>query len=295
MSYSHSVLGYSAALLSGFAWALGSILFRNLGEKITPLGLALGKSLIGVVYLGAVMLVVGLEPVDPASLVMLSVSGVIGIAIGDTLFFRALNTLGPRLTVMIGTLGPVVTVAMAVILLGERPSLLSWSGICMVIAGVTWVVLESLPEDGSAVDKRRGVKYALLATVCMSSGIIFAKLGLTEGSPLQAAFIRLAAGIAGLTILGIFRGSLGAWLKPFTEPGVLKSAFFSVFVVIFGGFWLFLVSLKYVDASIAGVLNSTEPLFVLPLVSLFLREKISIRSIVGSVVAVAGVVLIFLA
>jgi uncharacterized membrane protein len=240
------------------------------------------------------MLIVGLEPVDPASLVMLSISGIIGIAIGDTLFFQALNTLGPRLTVIVGTLGPVVTVAMAVILLGERPSMLSWSGIFMVIAGVTWVVLESLPEDGSVKDKRSGVKYALLATVCMSSGIIFAKLGLKEGSPLQATFIRLAAGIAGLAILGAAKGSLGLWLKPFTSPGILKSAFFSVFVVIFGGFWLFLVSLKYIDASIAGVLGSTEPLFVLPLVSLFLREKVSVRSIVGSVIAVAGVVLIFL-
>jgi drug/metabolite transporter (DMT)-like permease len=64
------------------------------------------------------------------------------------------------------------------------------------------------------------------------------------------------------------------------------------FVGTFGGFWLSLFSLKYVDASIASTLNATTPLFILPLVAIMLRERISLRAFLGAVIVVGGVALI---
>ena len=60
----------------------------------------------------------------------------------------------------------------------------------------------------------------------------------------------------------------------------------------FGGFWLSLVAIRYADVSIASTLNSTEPLFVLPLAAFFLKERISFRAVLGSVATVAGIALL---
>jgi len=42
----------------------------------------------------------------------------------------------------------------------------------------------------------------------------------------------------------------------------------------------------------SSILGSTEPIFVLPLAYLFLKERVSPRSVLGAVVAVAGVALL---
>lgn len=290
----YGLLGSLAALISAAAWAFGSILFRRLANEVSPLGMTLGKGIIGILYLGIATLLIVREPVANRSILLLGVSGLLGIALGDTFFFKALIDLGPRLTVLLGTLGPVFTVILAVFFLQERPSLLSWLGILLTICGVTYVLWERTPRKELKENRISGIKYALLSALCMSLGIIFAKMGVASISALQGTLIRLSGAVVGLTLWGCATGDLKNWLIPFRNPRLLKFTFYTVFVVIFGGFWLFLVALKYVEASIATILNSTSPLFILPMAAFTLKEKISSQAIIGAVVAVIGIALILI-
>jgi drug/metabolite transporter (DMT)-like permease len=290
----YGILGILAALTSASAWAFGSILFRRLGDEVSPLGMNLAKGIIGILCLGAVILLMGIEPVTAHAFLFLGVSGLLGIALGDTFFFKALIQLGPRLTILLGTLGPVFTVTLAVVFLRERPSLLAWMGIFLVVGGTTWVLWERAPRKKLKAKWAYGVKYALLSALCMSLGIIFAKIGVASCSTLQATLIRFLWSVIGLTLWGCVTKDLGNWLLPFRNPRLLKLIFSTVLVVIFGGFWLFLVALKYIDASIATILNSTTPLFILPMAVFLLKEKISFRAILGAIVAVGGITLIFI-
>ncbi len=288
------MLGYLAALGAAISWALGSILFRRLGEKVTPLGLNLGKCLIGLVYLGAVLFFTGIEPVTLKIFLILGASGLLGIALGDTFFFEALIRLGPRLTLLLATLGPAFTVILAVLFLRERPSVLQWSGIILTLGGVITVVW----ERPSAADVRKGwakgLIYSLLSIVCMSAGILLAKIGVAPVSALEGTFIRLLWGASGLFICGCVTRKFGNWLTPFRDPGLFRLMLVSVFVIIFGGFWLFLVSLKFIDASIATILEATTPLWILPMSFFILKEKIRMREVIGVTIAVCGVGCIFL-
>jgi drug/metabolite transporter (DMT)-like permease len=290
----YKFLGGAAALFSAAAWALGSILFRRLGEKVSPLGMNLGKGIIGILYLGILILLLGREPFNARAILNLGISGILGIALGDTLFFTALMYIGPRLTILLGMLGPVFTVILAVAFLGERPSFLAWTGIILTTAGVTWVLLEQECEQKAKKKWILGVSYALLSAVCTSVGIILAKVGVASVSALAGTFIRLFWGTIGLTIWGLRTGKIKNWLEPFRDVRVLQLASLATFVAIFGGFWLFLVALKYIDASCATILNSTTPLFIIPMAAIALREKISLRAILGSVVAVSGIALVFI-
>jgi drug/metabolite transporter (DMT)-like permease len=294
MQLFYGTLGSLAALASASAWAFTSILFRRLGEDVSPLGMNLGKGIIGILFLGFALLLFGTEPLDSRTLMTLGASGLLGIALGDTLFFKGLIYLGPRLMLLLGTLGPALTIILAVIFLKERPTVLDWMGILLTFMGVTWVLWERAPRQELRANWSAGIRCALLSVLCTSIGIILAKVGVETISALTATFIRLSGGLVGLIFWGGISREMKNWLAPFRNPRLLRLLLFTVLVAIFGGFWLFLVALKYIDASIATILNSTTPLFILPMAAFMLKEKVSSRAVLGAMVAVGGIVLIFI-
>jgi drug/metabolite transporter (DMT)-like permease len=286
-------IGALAALGSAAAWAFSSILFREVGEDVSPAGMNLGKGAVGILLMGAALLWTGAEPVDARTVLVLGASGLLGIAAGDTFFFKALLRLGPRLTMILGLMSPVITILLAVVLLRERPSPSAWLGAGLTLAGLV-VVMRGTPADGTRPELRSGLFYALLSALCMALSVILAKIGVARISALEAALVRHLWAVAGLTAWGLAARRIGGWLAPFRKPRLLKLVFCSAVVVIFGGFWLSMVALKHLDASTATVLNMTEPLFILPLTAVVLKEKIRFREVAGALLALSGVALILL-
>lgn len=113
--------------------------------------------------------------------------------------------------------------------------------------------------------------------------------GLESISAIQATFIRMLSGTLGMLLFGTATRRLGRWAMPFKDPNLACLFLASVCVVTFG-VWLSLVAIKYVDVSIANTLNSTEPLFILPLTAIFLKEKIAFRAVVGTFITTVGIV-----
>lgn len=286
------VAGSAAALGSALGWAVGAILFRKLGDALSPLAMNLTKSVLGTLYLAALLFFFGFESVSQPHFLLLGASGLLGIAVGDSFFFKSLMYLGPRMTVLAEMLGPILTVFFAVLFLKEKISLLTGLGIVLTLGGVAWVLWEHAGEDKARILRWKGLQFSVLSGLCMSLAIILAKKALAETSALEATFIRLLWAAAGLALWGGLSRQLVQWIKPLSDPKLLRLAVLSAFVAIFGGFWLFLVALKYIDASVATVLNSTTPLFILPLSAFWQKEKISLRSAFGALAAVAGVALL---
>lgn len=284
-------VGAAAALGSAASWALTSVMFGDLGEDVPPEGLNLAKCAAGAAMLCAALPFAAGGGVSAKAALYLGLSGLLGIAAGDTYYFRALVCLGPRLTVLLGTAGPALTVLLAVALLKERPSAAAWAGIALVTAGASWAMWEASPP-GRARDRGAGVKFALLAAACMSAAVILAKLGVQDSPPLLSAVIRMAAAGAGLFLWGLAGGNLKAWVRPLKDGRLLRRLLAAVFLTVFGGFYLALVALKYTDAAVASVLTSATPLFILPLSALMLREKITRRAAAAAVLTAAGVALI---
>ncbi len=286
-------LGCLAALGSAAAWAISSILFQKAGKDVSPAGILLGCGSIGVLYMGIALLPGGLGPVEARTFLVLGLSGILGLTVGGVLFFRALMYLGPKLTVIMGLVCPVLTIVLAVILLRERPSPAAWFGSIMTLAGISLVMWKKFPPE----DRARavpGVIYSLLSALCTAFSIILAKIGVADIPAMEASFIRHLWAMAGLVVWGLVTRRIKDWLAPFKERSLVYLILFSGFIVIFGGFWLSMVSLKFLDVSIATTLSMTEPLFILPLTAFLLKEKVSAREIAGSLIAFSGVALIFL-
>ena len=289
------MLGYFAALGAAIAWAFGSILFKKLGDRVNALGVNLAKCLIGLAYIGIILLFIGVKPMQGRDFFLLGISGLLGIALGDTFFFKALVLLGPRLTLLLAAFGPAATVILAMLFLRERPSLTALAGMITTFSGifiVTWGETPATKEEKTA--KALGIFYSVLSILAISGSIIFAKIAIVSVPVLQGTFVRILWAAIGLFILGIGSGRLGTWIMPFRAPALLRLIFFSVFVVVFGGFVLFLAALKYIDASIATVLESTTPLWILPITAILFKEKIRRVEIFGAILALLGISLIFI-
>ncbi len=286
-------LGILCALGSAAAWALGAILYKKLGRSVSASGLNLVKGLISLPVLAAALFVVGYEPVATTPFFLLALSGILGIAVGDTLFFLALQHLSAHALVLLCTTGQVMTVLMAVVFLGEAPTLTVWVGIALVILGVSVVLharTQSAAEDSGAL----GILLGLLSVLCMSVAVVIAKKAIDSVSATQATFLRIAWGTAGLAVYGLVRSQLRTWVRPFAELELLRGTVFAVCVSTLSGFWLFHAALKLTDVSIANTLSSMEPLFVLPLAAFFLKETISRAAVAGAFITVGGLVFICL-
>lgn len=291
----HHIWAAIFALTSALLWAFVTILFKKLGEDIVPLGINLGKGVIASLFLGTLLLFTDQKPISKHSFVFLGISGLLGITLGDTFYFESLIKLGPRLSLIITTLIPVVTVLLAIIIFHESLFLTSWLGIFFTLYGVFLVLRERTPTESHPKDWRLGIRHGILAVLCCASGVIFSKMALESISALKATFIRQIFGVIGLIFWGLIGFKLKGWLKPlFTDYILLKRLFFVSFIGTFLGTWFCILALKYTHVAIATTLNATSPLFILPLAFFILKEKISFRAIIGSFIAIVGVSLIFL-
>jgi drug/metabolite transporter (DMT)-like permease len=254
--------------------------------------MTLVKSFMSAALLGVVLLLIGFTNFSSHALVLLIVSGVLGIAFGDTLFFAALKELTPHTLIMLLTGGQVLTVLMAVAFLGEKPTPTAWLGIALVISGIFLVVRANLSGEKKK-SPLKGIILGGLSVACMSTSYVIAKKPLDEpGSAMEATFIRMVAGGITMLVIFLFTGQAKNWWQPFRNSGLLGQFFLSVAMITFGGFWLTFVAFKQLDVSIASTLTSVEPLFVLPLGLIFLREKVTLTAVAGSIVAVTGIALI---
>lgn len=285
------LIGMTAALGSAASWALGSVLFRRLGDDIPPVSLTFAKGIAGIVLLGIVVLLVGFAPLDNQTLILLIASGLLGIALGDTLFFMALNNLGAHAVVILFTLGQLLTVFIGICWLGETPSLSDWAGIGAILSGVT-IVMWSKISGPEGHTRLIGLLYGLLAISAMASSIIIAKQALEIADSIQATFIRMLAGTCGIFLFGQLTGRLIQGLSALRKPSLFGFFLLSVAVVTFGGFWLSLLAIDNIDVSIANTLNATEPLFVLPLAASVLKERITRVVVAGAMLTFIGILLI---
>lgn len=285
-------LGVGAALASAASWAVGTILFKGIGENFSPSAMTLVKSLFSVLLLGISLIFVGWTTVPFPSLAWLILSGLIGIAAGDTCFFAALRLLPVHQLIVLMMVAPGITLGLAILFLGEMPSPIAWLGIVMVLSGVALTLGADLRRERGAPGAPTGLVLGLLSVLCMGVSVIIAKIGLNAMPALEATFLRMAAGSVGMLVVSSAKMQLKGWLAPLREGGLKWRFALAVGIVTFGGFWLALFSVKRLEVSVANTLLATEPLFALPLTVIWLRERPVAWAWSGAAVAFPGALLL---
>ena len=300
-------LGEIAALTAAFLWALSSVVYGLLGRRIPPLQLNFLKGIIAIALLFLTILWQGKISVDfsLSPLFFLALSGIVGIGLGDTAYFSALNNLGARRTLLMETLDPVIGAFFALIFLGEQLTINSWCGILLTLLGVAWVISERSPLSVTSDRSwKKGIFWGIIAALTQAIGAVLSRFALVKSniSPLWSSLIRLVAGTAIVFLLllkpsilpdGVFRNERDKQPQTYLSFRVLGIITLAAFGSTYLGIWLQQTSLKFAPTGIAQTLLATSPLFVIPIAAIR-GERITIRGIVGVSIAIIGIGLLFL-
>ena len=281
-------IGVLIAILSAASWAMGTILFEKIGKVMPAAGITFFKSAMSVVLMAALMLVFGFEIPTGRQLLLLAISGVIGISVGDTLFFRSLQNLGVKMQVLYFILGQVLTVFLSYLFLGEILTLLQYIGAFIVIIGVLLVIFN---KSDNRPNKVRGIIEGFLAMLCYSISIIIIKSVLEDVSAVTATFYRMLFSVVFVLVGGLFGKQIKNWAAPLKQRKTLGLFVLNAAIVTYGGFLMSVLALKYVDVSVASILSTTEPLFTLLFAFLINRDKPTKRELLGAAITFVGVLL----
>jgi drug/metabolite transporter (DMT)-like permease len=285
-------IGEACSIGAALSWAGGVIVYKRLGETLPPLQLNLIKNLIVLgMIVPTLLLVHGIEvPPLPASAIGLAlISGALGIAIADTLYFRALNMLGAGRMGIVGNFYSPFVIVLSFALLGERLNALQIVGFALVSGGVLIVSTHDPQRRLPAATLRRGAAFGVMAVFLMASAIVMVKRVL-EGQPLLwIVLLRLIGGVAGMLVLFAWRRERLPFGRnraiPLRWPLLVLAAFLGQYVSMV----LWMAGYKYTEASVAAVLNETASVFIVLLAALFLREGLDARRIAGVTCTLSGV------
>ncbi|WP_099608246.1 DMT family transporter [Vibrio coralliilyticus] len=291
--------GEIAALSAAVVWALATWIYSQFSHHFSAMQLNIVK---GVAASGMMLVVMPwvempTMAISSIHLAILAVSGIIGIAVGDSAYFASLKRIGANKTLLLESLAPPLSGVLALVALGSVLPLQSWLGVLLTTLAVTFVIFQ--PDASGEQTNWSGVGFGLLASVCQASGVVISHYALVAGDlpPLLGALIRLSVGMLAVAmVIVVFEKTPFSSMKKHLGQ-LTKSAFLwllgAIFVGTFLALWLQQIALKHANPAVAQTLIATSPLFML-FIYMVKGEKVTAKSIIGTLAAVGGISLFFL-
>ena len=219
------ILGEACALAAPLAWSFAVVFFKR-SSGASSVSINLFKNTVAFGLLSVTLLVLGIRPPADRSWLAwarLAASGLLGLAVSDTLLFAGLRRIGAaRLAVVDTAYGPLM-VLMSATFLGEALSPRFLVGALAVLTGVAVATIDPSRlrvVDADRAELRRGLLYAFLAISGTAVGVVIATPVLKESNLLEVTWTRLGAGLVGMLAGTLFSGR-GAEAATAFRPGPL--------------------------------------------------------------------------
>lgn len=296
------LIGEIAALATSFFFAFTSLIFaaaaRLVGSQVTNRI----RLIFALTYLIILNLILFREPLpfsaEPSRWIWLGLSGIIGLSLGDSFYFQALISIGPRLGSLLLSLAPIFGSFIAWIFFGETLTLMQITGIAIALAGIGWVVMshEESPNTPHGHTKR-GVLFGMLAGLGQATGLVLSKQGMFGAfSPFQANAIRMFVALLLTWTLTFIQGKAGATVTTLRQkPGVIRLLALGALIGPVFGVSSSLLAVQHAEVGVASTLMALPPVILLPISYFIYKEKVGWQAVAGTVLAIAGVAVLFLA
>jgi drug/metabolite transporter (DMT)-like permease len=306
--------GEISSLLSALAWAGATVLFTRRSMEIEAHAMNLFKcGLASALYALTLLLVRGggvLEGFDRRETFLLVLSGFTGMSLGDTFLFLCFPLMGARRALLLSVFAPVLVALLSDVFLHDPLGLAGWVGVLTTLGGVAIVIASERSLDRGPRFTPAGFLFGALSAVTVAVGMVLSKAGLARTSALEGSFLRVVSGFVGVALLYPVLESrflrirlpgpaARAEERPRTMRWILRHGWRDRTLVAgtllgtYVGFLFFQAGFKYAHAGVAAALISSSPLFILPLAWVFLGERIHRTGILGTVLAVAGIAILF--
>ncbi|HXU34206.1 MAG TPA: DMT family transporter [Thermoanaerobaculia bacterium] len=309
-------IGELAALGTASCWTISALSFETAGKRIGSLSTNLIRMALAAVFLTALHAVRqgGLLPLDAGAHAWgwLAVSGLVGFTFGDLCLFKAFVYIGPRLASVMMCLAPPFAALLGWMFLGERLGALDLIAMSLIGCGVAAAIAARAPSASSPLPgtdvadpesqtpaasasghRTRGLLLAVGGALGQAGGLVLSKIGMGKFDPFAATQIRVLAGFGGFLIVALALRWGGRMRAALADRPAVRWATLGAIFGPFLGVGLSLVAVQRTSAGVAASLMATTPVLILPIVVLLGREKFSLASLGGALLAVAGVALLF--
>ena len=296
------MIGELAALGAAVSWTVSAVLYKKALMQAKPVSANIVRLTCTAIVLLALLLVLGktgvMATMPQNVIVIASVSGVIGLGVGDTLYMMSLRNVGVARAVPVTCIYPLFSLLWAVLWAREAVTFPVVLGAVIIVIGV-WLLSQADQTAELTVQKRvlyKGLALALATAIVWSVSITMMGMAVKETPDLDHALV-----INAVRVMAIAVSFLA--ISPIVDRGLgfLKMNRKTVATLIAGGIvalglgWFFLsYSFVGTSQSRAVPISSTTPLFSTLASIVLLHEKVTVKNAVGSAIIVTGIFLIFL-
>ena len=288
-------MGEIFALICAVIWAIAVILLRTSVASVPPFALNLFRVVVSSLLLLVTLTALGGLVWPAATLqdyLLLTASGVIGIAVSDTLFHKALDMVGAGVVAIVDVLYTPFSIVLAWWLLGEVLTPRQWGGMALVISGIAVAATsEGRAEDVSPRQFWMGIATGVLAMFTVALGVVLAKPVVTHAPILWTTCVRQVASAIVMLIVTFFLPGRRSILAVFRPSVAWKSMLPATFLGSYLALMLWLGSMKFTKVGVSAIITQSSTIFVLILARIFLKEKFTLRKAIATALAFAGIAL----
>ena len=300
MSLESNAYGVLLASVASAAWAvfvyfIKRALMNAPVLKVTAVMTSVNAALVTLIAIGFISKD-DFQGVTTATLVFAFLAGFFHIGISRTFYYRAIHRIGPNRSIPIALTYPAITAVGASFMLGETPTLSIFTGLAILLIGITLIVQaepswEPEAEAHGARWKLFGWFSAGVTSLLWGVAAIFFKKASLNLHPLATAAIALWVGAATASLLmALDRGEESRGPIPASAwRWIFAAAVCQTIAVPFYNF-----AFVHTLAVRVTAIISAQPLIVLVLGWLFLREmeNITPRLVLGALLTVAGTIVV---
>ena len=289
-------MGVFAALGTALCWAIAARLFRGTGNAFSPLTMNFWKGLISIAILAVVLLFIQPTGLTTSAVMWLLLSGLIGIGIGDTCFFKALQSIGDSQAVLVAeTLAPLFTALFAMAFIGEWITWQQWVGVAVVLFSVD-MVIKARKRSSTHVFATSGYLYGVGAALCQAVGAVVSRDILSTGDvdAASAAFLRLVGGMVFVVpLIALTKTRYMPVINYQSDNGkrIWPAFVLATLLGTTAAIYLQMFAFAYAKAAVVQTLIATSALMSLG-VAWVLGERATKATIAWSAVALVGVAIL---
>ena len=288
------LLGIIAALSASFFWTYGCFLWRKQTKFLSPININLIKNIIAFILFSPLLITIDFN-YNLKGVLLLLISGMLGISIGDSLYIASLRILGTRRTLSIEALAPILASLLGSIWLRESQELRVWIGILLVTLSLLCIALrktEFSEPKHTEISLAKGYFFAFLSVLFAVVAASLSRLALNSSNinPFQSTEIRL---FGSLLLLGTFNNinlnNMCSQLSLDSRKDIIYATFLGTNLGILLQQYVF----QNLPLGLGWTLLSTSPL-----ISLFFAsaegEVVDYLTILMSISVIIGVAIVFL-
>ena len=292
---------YFLALLAALSWSIASLISTDVSRKLGGIGFNRIRLLIvSLMLISYSFIDNSWQTISLTYLNTIIISGIIGVFIGDTLLFSALQKIGPRRNNILFSLAAPFTVILNIIVLKNLMQIIEIIGCLIVFIGV--VIAISYGENKKNIHRweviegsiKVGIILGVFAALCQAIGLIMMKPILDSGAdPIASAAIRTTISCIFLSFTFFLNYEVFNTKVNLTAK-IIYQSILSGFLGMALGMSLLLIALQKADAGIVATLSSTSPIMILFLLWILTKKIPSFGAWVGTIIAIFGTILIFI-